>query len=124
MKGEKEEAITMSIPQPTHKRKHEPKLPGVKLQRARITLECSLEQRRAIRILAAQQDKSMNEFILSLVEKEQKACHFCETYGPSEKTIRAIEQLEQNEEVEHHASAESFWESFYKEVDDTKNQER
>jgi hypothetical protein len=109
----------MPVPQPVPKKKHEQKLP-----RARITVECSLEQRRTIRILAAQQDKSMNEFILSLVEKEQKACHFCETYGPSEKTIKAIEQLERNEEVEQHDSAEAFWESFYKEVDDAKNQKR
>ena len=98
----------MFTPQHAHGRKHEPKLP-----RARIMLECSLEQRRAIRMLAAQQDKSMNEFILSLVEKEQKACQFCETYGPSEKTLKAIEQLERNEEVEHHTSAENFWESFF-----------
>ena len=38
-----------------------------KLKRARITLECSPEIRKSIRIKAAQEDKSMNDYILSLV---------------------------------------------------------
>lgn len=43
-----------------------------KPKRARITLECSLEQRKAIRIMAAQADQSMNEFILSVVEEKKR----------------------------------------------------
>ena len=44
-----------------------------KSKRARITLECSQEIRKCIRISAAQEDKSMNDFILSIVlEKMQK----------------------------------------------------
>ena len=43
-----------------------------KSKRARITLECSSEIRKLIRIKAAQEDKSMNDFILSIVlEKMQ-----------------------------------------------------
>lgn len=45
-----------------------------KPKRARITLECSPETRKAIRIRAAQNDKSMNDFILSIViEKMEKS---------------------------------------------------
>lgn len=36
-------------------------------KRVRITLECSPETRKAIRIMAAQNDKSMNDFIISMV---------------------------------------------------------
>lgn len=44
-----------------------------KSKRARITLECSQEIRKSIRIGAAQEDKSMNDFILSIVlEKMEK----------------------------------------------------
>lgn len=44
-----------------------------KSKRARITLECSQETRKYIRVSAAQEDKSMNDFILSIVlEKMQK----------------------------------------------------
>lgn len=44
-----------------------------KSKRARITLECSQETRKFIRVSAAQEDKSMNDFILSIVlEKMQK----------------------------------------------------
>lgn len=38
-----------------------------KPKRARITLECTPEIRKLIRIRAAQEDKSMNNYILSLV---------------------------------------------------------
>ncbi|WP_283248125.1 hypothetical protein [Candidatus Protochlamydia amoebophila] len=34
-------------------------------QQTKITLTCSIEQRKAIRMLAAQEDKSMNEYFLS-----------------------------------------------------------
>ena len=104
-----------------HKRKS-PLRP--KSKRARITLECSPEQRKRIRIMAAQQDQSMNDFLLSLVEKEQKACHFCQTYGPSEKTIKIIKQIERGENIEQYASSEEFWNSFYKEANDAPNQAR
>jgi hypothetical protein len=90
-------------------------------KKARITVECSLELRRVIRILAAQNDQSMNDFILSLVEKEQNACYFCENYGPSKKTINAIEQIEKGKNIEQHSSPEAFWESFYKEENDSSN---
>jgi len=47
-------------------KKSEKKVPE-KLKRARITLECTPEIRKSIRIRAAQEDKSMNDFILSIV---------------------------------------------------------
>lgn len=43
-----------------------------KSKRARITLECSREIRKSIRIWAAQEDKSMNDFILSIVLESMK----------------------------------------------------
>lgn len=42
-----------------------------KSQKTTITLECSIEQRESIRIMAAQENKSISEFILSLVEKKK-----------------------------------------------------
>lgn len=48
------------------KKKSDQKSPE-KLKRARITLECTPEIRKSIRIRAAQEDKSMNDYILSLV---------------------------------------------------------
>jgi len=47
-------------------KKSEKKVPE-KSKRARITLECTPEIRKSIRIRAAQEDKSMNDFILSIV---------------------------------------------------------
>ncbi len=88
-----------------------------KPKKARITLECSFEQRKAIRILAAQQDKSMNDFLLSLVEKERQNCPLCATYGPNDTTIQAIEDIENKVGNEEHESIEEFWKSFYREVD-------
>ena len=47
--------------------KNSEKKAAEKPKRARITLECSHEIRKSIRIRAAQDDKSMNDYILSLV---------------------------------------------------------
>jgi uncharacterized protein (DUF1778 family) len=47
-------------------KKSEKKVPE-KSKRARITLECTPEIRKSIRIRAAQEDKSMNDYILSIV---------------------------------------------------------
>lgn len=44
-----------------------------KSKKARISLECSPEIRKFIRISAAEQDKSMNDYVVSIVlEKMQK----------------------------------------------------
>lgn len=43
-----------------------------KSKRARITLECSQAIRKSIRINAAQEDKSMNDYILSIVLEKMK----------------------------------------------------
>lgn len=40
-----------------------------KSQRTSLILECSVEQKEVIKIMAAQENKSINDFILSLVEK-------------------------------------------------------
>ena len=51
-----------------------------KSKRARITLECSQEIRKSIRISAAQEDKSMNDYILSIVvEKMQRDKELAQT---------------------------------------------
>jgi uncharacterized protein (DUF1778 family) len=48
-----------------------------KSKRARITLECSQEIRKSIRISAAQEDKSMNDYILSIVLEKMKEVSEC-----------------------------------------------
>lgn len=42
-----------------------------KSQKTTIILECTIEQRELIRIMAAQESKSTSDFILSLVEKKK-----------------------------------------------------
>jgi hypothetical protein len=52
--------------------KNSEKKAAEKPKKARITLECTHEIRKSIRIRAAQDDKSMNDYILSLVLKSIK----------------------------------------------------
>lgn len=42
-----------------------------KSQRTSLVLECSEEQKEIIQIMAAQENKSISDFILSLVEKRK-----------------------------------------------------
>lgn len=57
-------------------KKSDKKMPE-KPKRARITLECSPEERKTIRIKAAQEDKSMNDYILSTVLEKTKEASEC-----------------------------------------------
>jgi hypothetical protein len=75
----------------------------------RISIVCSAEQRKKIRMLAAQEDKSMNEFLLSLVEEKEKRCPLCETYGPNELTIKTMEESDRRENIERYDNVDDFW---------------
>ncbi|MBS4168428.1 hypothetical protein [Parachlamydia sp. AcF125] len=77
----------------------------------RISLVCSAEQRKKIRMLAAQEDKSMNEFLLSLVEEKEKRCPLCETYGPNELTIKTMKESDKGENLERYKNNDEFWEA-------------
>jgi hypothetical protein len=39
-------------------------------KKVRLNIDCSLEERRLIRILAAQEDKGISPYLLSLVRRE------------------------------------------------------
>lgn len=42
----------------------------IQAKKARLNVDCSLEERRLIRILAAKADKTIPQFILGLIRKE------------------------------------------------------
>lgn len=46
------------------------------LKKARLNIDCSHEERRLIRILAAKEDKSISQYILDLVRREPDFCDF------------------------------------------------
>jgi uncharacterized protein (DUF1778 family) len=39
-------------------------------KKARLNVDCSTEERRLLRILAAKEDKSLSQFLLGLIRKE------------------------------------------------------
>src|SRR5437879_4493323 len=91
--------------------------PSDNSSKARITLICSVEQRKKIRMLAAQEDMSMNEFLLSLVKEKEKRCPLCEKYGPNELTIKTLKEADMGENVEDYDNVEDFWKSIGRDID-------
>lgn len=79
------------------------------IREARLTIDCSIEQRKKIRMLAALEDKSMTDLILSLVDKRFAECPIGHHHIPNEETRKALEASERNEGVERFTSLEDFW---------------
>lgn len=104
----------------TRTRQSKPTSPDTEV---RISLVCSAEQRKKIRMLAAQEDKSMNEFLLSLVEEKEKRCPLCETYGPNELTIKTMEEADRGENLEHYDNIDDFWKAMGLDNVDTNKQQ-
>lgn len=84
---------------------------------AKITVTCSIKQRREIRMLAAQEDKSMNEFLLSLVEERKKRCPLCDTYEPNALTEQVMQETDRGENLERYEDLNEFWKSIGRTID-------
>lgn len=93
-------------------------------QQTKITVTCSIEQRKEIRMLAAQEDKSMNEFLISLVEERKKRCLLCESYEPNAVTIQTMQETDRGENLERYKDINDFWKSIGRDVDVNSNKHK
>ncbi len=77
---------------------------------ARLTIDCSLEQKRKIKMLAASKDMSITDFMLELVEEKFTWCPLGFDHTPNAKTIESIETSERGEGLHKFKSAEEMYE--------------
>ena len=66
---------------------------------ARLTIDCSTEQKKKIKLLAALEEKSITDFMLQLVEEKYTWCPIKLSHIPNAETIASIEASERGEGV-------------------------
>jgi len=83
-------------------------------EKTRLVLSCTEEEKRYIRILAALEDKSISDYLLSKPRKEMSRvkCDFPGCNGihePNEETAKALRDTEAGINLESHDSLKDFW---------------
>jgi len=66
----------------------------IRAREARLTIDCYLAEKRKIKILAASQDMSITDFMLSLVEEKYSPCPLGRAHFPNKETIASIKGSE------------------------------
>ncbi len=81
-------------------------------KKVRLAIECSPIERRHMKMLAASEDKTLNEFILESVRMRLKRCS--RSHRPNDETTKAIEDAERGENLIDFDSIEDFFKSMEK----------
>ena len=79
------------------------------LKKARLSIDCSTEERRYIKMLAAREEMTISEYLLSSVRKQMPQC--TKSHIPNAETIASIQESEQKKGLERFDSLEDFWKS-------------
>jgi hypothetical protein len=94
-----------------HLEKKQRERKSYRAREARLTIDCSLDQKRKIKILAASQDMSITDFMLSLVEDKYNLCPLGLDHTPNAETVASIEASERGEGLHVFDSPEEMFKS-------------
>lgn len=97
------------------KKRKLPRVPPKKLanrKKVRLAVECSPTERRHMKMRAASEDKTLNEFILESVRMRLKRCP--RSHTPNAETIKALEDVEKGENLIEFNTIEDFFKSLDK----------
>lgn len=78
-------------------------------KKVRLAIECSPAERKYMKILAASEDKTLNEFILESVRMRIKRCK--RSHIPNAETIQAMQDVERGDNLIEFNSIEDFFKS-------------
>lgn len=76
---------------------------------ARLTIDCSNDQKRKIKMIAASKDMSITDFMLSLVEEKFNKCPLGFEHFPNAETIESIEASERGEGLRSFTSMDNLF---------------
>lgn len=76
---------------------------------ARLTIDCSSEQKKKIKLLAAAKEMTITDFILQLVEEKYTWCPLELSHQPNAETIASIEASEKGEGVKSFNSMDDLF---------------
>ncbi len=78
-------------------------------RKVRLAIECTPLERRRMKMWAASEDKTLNEFVLESVRMRLKKCP--RSHTPNAETIKALEDVEKGENLVEFESVEDFFKS-------------
>jgi hypothetical protein len=76
---------------------------------ARLTIDCSIEQKKKIKMLAASKEMSITDFMLELVEEKYTWCPLGLSHLPNAETIASMEASERGEGVKSFKSIDDLF---------------
>jgi len=92
------------------KKTEEHKKKVFRAREARLTIDCSSEQKKKIKMLAASKEMSITDFMLQLVEEKYTWCPLGLSHIPNAETIAAIEASDRGEGIKSFESLEDMFE--------------
>ncbi|WP_042280827.1 hypothetical protein [Candidatus Protochlamydia sp. R18] len=80
--------------------------------KARLSVDCTPEEKMYIKMLAAKKQMTISEYFLSFARQEMPKCagHDCtKNHEPNEETAQVLRETRRGENIESHDSLEDFW---------------
>ncbi len=81
-------------------------------KKVRLAIECSPDERKFMKMSAAHEDKTLNEFVLECVRLRMYKCSH--SHVPNKKTKAALRSAERGEALVHFDSVDDFLKSLKK----------
>ena len=75
-----------------------------------MTIDCSTEQKKKIKMLAAAKEMTIRDFILELVEEKYTWCPLKLGHAPNAETIASIEASEKKKRIKSFNSLDELFE--------------
>jgi uncharacterized protein (DUF1778 family) len=82
------------------------------LEKVRLAIECTPKERKYIKMFAALEDKTLNEFVLECVRMRLYEC--LNHHTPNKETVAAMRAAESGKGVFHFDSVEDFFKEIEK----------
>ncbi|CDZ79707.1 hypothetical protein BN1013_00203 [Candidatus Rubidus massiliensis] len=76
---------------------------------ARLTIDCSADQKKKIKMLAAEKEMTITDFMLQLVEEKYSWCPIGLSHIPNEESVKSIEASERGEGLKNFNSINELY---------------
>jgi hypothetical protein len=83
-----------------------------KSKKVRLAIECSLQERKYMKMMAAHEEKTLNEFVLESVRMRWKKCPH--SHIPNKETQNALKNAKEKKDLNVFESVEDFFKSLEK----------
>lgn len=104
----------MAVRRSTMKEKRGSQRRAYRVREARLTIDCSSEQKKKIKMLAASKEMSITAFVLGLVEEKYTWCPLDLSHIPNAETVASIEASEKGKGVKSFASMDDLFKDLRK----------